>query len=384
MGKARFAAPIFMFLAGTIVALDLITRVTETVPPTNWFPPTMSTSIGTDIATIMAIALPILFIEYVLFAVPIAVVILFITKIVKAARYEMNIMNIGRDFGGTQMVRRAAAPALFSVASAQLFTPLIQQILFPGPIPPETATNPFFSPSLSLMGALLFTPIALALFMPTWVLNDAGVVTHLKSDYLTMRQCPDTQGVGRWIANMLGGYALLAFPITMFFSQFYSPIIEPILLGVSAPSATEIATRATIALLYTIGLPFFVMAYILPVVMFNEGMQARSTVRILRIATRLGARMVRKEQIQEIKRLGYVYDEEKKATVELYAAATNQEIVMTQKSIKSKGKSPTKDNTKGKKKKDTKKKAPKGKVVTSRKTVKKDSKKDGKKNPTKK
>jgi len=382
MGKARFAAPIFMFLAGTIVALELITRVTSEVPPTNWFQLTMNPTIGTDIATIMAIALPILFIEYVVLAVPIAVVILFITKFVKATRYEMNIMNIGRDFGGTQIVRRAAAPALFSVASAQLFIPLITQFLFPG-YDPLPEIEPYFNASLSLMGALLFTPIALALFMPTWVLNDAGVVTHLKSDYLTMRQCPDTQGVGRWIANMLGGYALLAFPITMFFSQFYSPIIEPILLGANF-SIPYIITHSLIALLYSIGLPFFVMSYILPVVMFNEIMQARSTVRILRLATRLGAKMVRKEQIQEIKRLGYVYDEDKKATVELYAAATNQEIVMTQKSIKSKGKTASKPDSKSKSKKDPKKKDSKGKVVTSSKSVKKGSKKDSKNIPKKK
>jgi len=304
---------------------------------------------------------------------------------VKASRYEMNIMNIGRDFGGTQMVRRAAAPALFSVASAQLFTPVIKQILFPTTVYANTdPLYPFFTASISLMGALLFTPIALALFMPTWVLNDAGVVTHLKSDYLTMRQCPDTQGVGRWIANMLGGYALLAFPITMFFSQFYTPIIEPILLGTTQIDGGIIFTQSIIALLYTIGLPFFVMAYILPVIMFNEAMQARSTVRILRLATRLGAKMVRKEQIQEIKRLGYVYDEEKKATVELYAAATNQEIVMTQKSIKSKSKTTTKDNAKSKSKKESKKKDTKGKVVTSRKSVKNGSKKDTKNNPKKK
>lgn len=375
MGKARFAIPVFMFVVGTMVALNLITTVTNEVPPTNWFPETMSTSIGTDIATIMAIALPILIIEYVLLAVPIAVVILFITKMVKAARYDMNIMNIGREFGGTQMVRRAAAPALFSVASAQLFIPLIKQLLFPTVIYDSgDPILPFFNASVSLMGALLFTPVALALFTPTWVLNDAGVVTHLKSDNLVMRQCPDTQGVGRWIANMLGGYALLAFPITMFFSQFYTPIIEPILLGTATNLEIPfLATQTLIALLYTIGLPFFVMAYILPVVMFNEAMQARFTVRILRLAQRLGAKMVRREEIQEIKRLSYAYDEEQKATVELYAAAANQEIVMTQKSIKSKAKTKTKAESARKTKKQKDKKA------SSRKSVRKDPKKKSKK-----
>ncbi|TFG27619.1 hypothetical protein EU528_12500 [Candidatus Thorarchaeota archaeon] len=369
MGKARFAAPLFLFIVGTLVAIQLIATVTTDVPPSSLFDETLSPSVVTDITLIMAIALPILFLEYVIFAVPIAVIILIITKIVKSTRYEMNIMNIGREFGGTQIVRRAAAPALFSVASAQLFSGVIRNILFPIDYIPPQDLVPLFNASLSLMGALLFTPIALLLFMPTWVLNDAGVVTHLKSDNLVSRQCPDTQGVGRWIANMLGGYALLAFPITMFVSQFYEPLILPMMTGTQIFEFTDIIYHGTIALLWTIGLPFFVMAYILPVAMFNEGMQARSTVRILKLAQRLGAKMVRKEKIQEIKRLGSVYDEEKKATVELYAAATNQEIVMTQKSIKSKTK------TKGK---------PDSKSTTKPAPKKKQPKKEAKKKPNKK
>ena len=284
------------------------------------------------------------------------------------------------------MVRRAAAPALFSVASAQMFSGLIRNFLFPITYEPPLDIAPLFNAALSLMGALLFVPIALLVFMPTWVLNDAGVVTHLKSDNLVYRQCPDTQGVGRWIANMLGGYALLAFPITMFLTQFYNPLILPIMTG-TVFTMSEIIYQGTVAILWTIGLPFFVMAYILPMVMFNESMQTRSTVRILRLAKRMGAKMVRKEQIQEIKRLSYAYDEDTKGTVELFAAASNQEIVMTQKSIKSKSKSKTKgkdtkkDSKKTVKKKDNKKKESKGKVVTSRKTIKK---KDTKKNPKKK
>ncbi len=176
MGKARFLLPLFMFTAGTLVALQLINTVTTNVPSTNLFPETMSTTLGSDIATIMAIAIPIIIIEYVLFAVPIAVVILLITKVVKSARYEMNIMDIGREFGGTQIIRRAAAPALFSVASAQMFSGIIRDYLFGpnfDPLTLGTEIAPLFNASLSLMGALLFVPIALLLFMPTWVLNDA-------------------------------------------------------------------------------------------------------------------------------------------------------------------------------------------------------------------
>ncbi len=355
MGKARFLLPTFMFLAGTAVAIYLIMTITKPVPPTSLLPPTLSQNLGTDIVAIMIIAFPIFLIEYVVFAVPAAVVLLVITKIVKSTRYEMNIMNIGRDFNGTQIIRRAAAPALFSVASSQLFRGVIENILFPVGYNPEAALRPLHEAGLSLMSALLFVPIALILFMPTWILNDAGVVTHLKSDHLELRQTPDTQGVGRWIANMLGGYALLAFPITMFLSQFYNPLILPILQGTIPPDQITdlVIYQGSLGLLWTLGLPFFVMAYILPVIMFNEALQTRSTVRILRLAQRLGAKIIRKEQITEIKRPSLRIVEDQSATVDLWAKAQNQEIVTSSKKIK---KSDTKIKSNNVQKKSNKKK----------------------------
>jgi hypothetical protein len=347
-----------MFILGMFVTIQLITIITQGMPKLGFFPETLSPNLGTDIITIMIIAIPVLFIEYYIFAVPIAVVLLVGTKIIKSTRYELNIMNIGRDFGGTQLIRRAAAPALFAVASAELFRAPLRLYLFgSNPVIPVEYQS-LFPVVVSLMSALIAVPIALLLFMPTWVLNDAGIVTHLKSDRLDLRQCPDTQGVGRWIANMLGGYALLAFPITMFLNHFYEPLILPLFEGTFEGN---ILVQLTTGTLWTLGLPFFVMAFILPAIMFNEAMQKRSTVRILRLATRLGAKMVKKERIREIKRLSYAYDEEKAATVELYAAASNKEIVSTQKSIKSKSKTktkstPKKSKTKAQQKKTTKKK----------------------------
>ncbi len=118
------------------------------------------------------------------------------------------------------------------------------------------------------------------------------------------------------------------------------------------------------------------MAYILPIVMFNEAMQSRSTVRILKLARRLGAKMVRKEKIQEIKRLSYAYDEGQKGTVELYATARDQEIISTQKSIKAKREKQKKGNIKSNvKKKPAPKKNKSSKKVTKKKPAKKKPKK---------
>jgi hypothetical protein len=271
-------------------------------------------------------------------------------------------MNIGKDFHGTQMIRRAAAPALFSVASAQMLRePLTQFIFHTTDVASMVSVEiqPLVPIVISLMSSLVFMPIALLLFMPTWVLNDAGVVTHLKSDRMDIRQCPDTQGVGRWIANMLGGYALLAFPITMFIAHFYNPIILPMLQDPLALTPEMIFYDTTVGLLWTIGLPFFVMAFILPVVMFNEKMQERSTVGILKWANKMGARIIRKERIKEIKRPTMISNIDSSANVELWAKATvGEEVVVSSKRIKKKdSEKSTKSSSKSKSKRKPKKAA---------------------------
>ncbi len=345
MGARRFVAPGFLFLAGFIVAFQLILMITESMPARDWFPTAMSQSLGYDIMWVVVIAIPILFLEYYIFAVPIAVLILLLTKVIKSKRYELNIMNISSHFGGTQMVRRAAIPALFSVAFAGMIRPYLEDLVFGLGFEPPAEIAAFYPIVLSLMSSLLFMPIALLLFMPTWVLNDAGVVTHLKSDNLELRQCPDTQGVGRWISNMLGGYAILAFPITMFLAHFYEPLIVPLLQGtidLAVPAqANAFVFEAVVGFLWTLGLPFFVMAFIIPVIIFNEGMQSRSTIRILRLAKRLGAKIVRKERIQEIKRPTTLQTAEDSAHVELWAKATMPATVTSSKKIKT-----SKDKTK--------------------------------------
>lgn len=361
MGARRFAAPGLLFIVGFFVAFQLILMITESMPPRNWFPEVMSQSLGYDILWVILLAIPILFLEYYLFAVPVAVLILLLTKVVKSKRYELNIMNISSNFGGAQMVRRAAIPALFSVALANLIHDPLKAFVF-GNYAPTGVIASFFPIVTSLMSALLIMPVALLLFMPTWVLNDAGVVTHLKSDNLELRQCPDTQGVGRWISNMLGGYAILAFPITMFLLHFYDPLIVPLLQGdinLAIPAeANAFLFTAVVGFLWTLGLPFFVMAFIIPVIAFNEGMQSRSTIRILKLAKRLGAKIVRRERIQEIKRPTTVAAVEESANIELWARATMPASVVT-----------------SKRDKDKKKKKDKSKVTTSRKTVKKSNKK---------
>ncbi len=288
MGKARFVFP-FLFSAGGIAAaLYIIYRVTTIVPSFEFFP-FIEGSLFTDIIVILGIAIPVIVIEYFIIALPLAALFLLGSRMIKSATYNFSIMDIGQDFGGYRMLRRSVAPALFSISSAGLIVGLIEGIIIDALplLPPEQRY--LISLSATLMGALIIMPIALALFIPTWILNDAGIVTYLKEGQLNVRQCPDTEGVGRWYSSMLGGYSLFAFPIAMVSAHFVRPfIIEGI---------TPNPQLLLISSLWTIGIPLLVMAFILPVVFLNEAAQRRSVGFIQRFARGLAAKEVEKPVI---------------------------------------------------------------------------------------
>jgi hypothetical protein len=158
------------------------------------------------------------------------------------------------------------------------------------------------------MGALLMMPIALALFMPTWILNDAGIVSHLKKGQLEVRQCPDTEGVGKWFSSMLGGYSILAFPITMFIDHFFNPYI----IQGYAPYIPDIPIfnePIFTSFLWTAGIPLLVMSFMIPVVMLNEVAQRRAGNIIKRIAKPLGADEVHRPVIAPVQSESTITDE---------------------------------------------------------------------------
>ena len=288
MGKARFAFP-FLFAAGGIAAaMYIFFQVTAWLPSFE-FIPFIEGSLFTDITIVLGVAIPVILIEYFIVALPLAALFLLGSRMIKSTTYNFSIMDIGADFGGYRMLRRSVAPALFSVSSSGLIIKLVEGFLvdlYP-PLPPEDLY--LISLSATLMGALIIMPIALALFMPTWILNDAGIVTHLKEGQLDVRQCPDTEGVGRWYSSMLGGYSLFSFPIAMASAHFITPFIingvEPTL------------ERLLFSSLWTIGIPLLVMAFIVPVVFLNEAAQRRSVGFIQRFARGLAAKEVERPVI---------------------------------------------------------------------------------------
>jgi hypothetical protein len=302
--KKRFALPAFLMIMGIYLSLYTIQEFTSTLPTNFDFIP-MAAEEGTaftDVTFVLFLAMPILAFEYYVLAVPIATLYLFLNKAIKAKSYDTNIMNIGRDFGGFRMVKRAGVPAVFSLTFANVTSGVIQTYVF-ADVPKQPGfPGVMFEVSVTLMAALIIMAGAMLIFVPTWILNDAGIVSHLRTDELKARQCPDTKGVGRWFSDKLGGFAVVTYPLTMWTSTIWPLLNEMIINGVII----------WYDIFYTLGfliiLPLFVMAFIMPVVLLHERKQSEMSKRIHEIAKNYGAVELKKVRMQKVKR-GQVKDE---------------------------------------------------------------------------
>ncbi|MFW9789329.1 MAG: hypothetical protein ACFFE2_05075 [Candidatus Thorarchaeota archaeon] len=254
--------------------VDLVTAVDGTLMP--------------DITFIVVILLPIFFIEFLILTLPVAFIMLVIARIFRVATYDIDVMRIGQGFDWIRIMKRSVVPALFALSLGELILSLLNGVIFwippltgvpEGSVRQEIASS--LHPLLTLLGSLIALTASIAIFSPTWLLNDAGIVTHVKERHLEYRRCPDTEGVGRWYSNLVGGFGILAFPLAMFHRYFYQKFI---ILGFPLTLQSIL-----VSLGWTIGLPFAVIAFILPLIIMNE-IAIRWTGPIMqRIARRFGA-----------------------------------------------------------------------------------------------
>ncbi|MFW9908455.1 MAG: hypothetical protein ACFFEF_07760 [Candidatus Thorarchaeota archaeon] len=280
----RFLLPIFFAAAGWIFAFLVIREMTERFEVIVLYD--MTDLIPGTIIQEMTILLGLIplagIIVYIFLGVLSAAILLLGTKIIRTTAYDLDIIQTGREFGGMRMVRRAAVPALFSISLSGILAETITGLLF-------RALDPIPQPALVLwqaiapiMGILITLPVVLVIFIPTWILNDAGIVMHLKESQLNIRRCPDTIGVGRWWSNLLAGFTLLTIPIVSFIQHFL-PLI--------ARGETQL-TMYFFSFLFSFGFPFLAMTFIIPVIVFNEIFINLSKGAIRRVAKALGAREI--------------------------------------------------------------------------------------------
>jgi hypothetical protein len=218
---------------------------------------------------------------------------------------------------------------------------IIRDYISTNPPPEITAFQALiYKISIRLMAGLIIMPLALLIFVPTWMLNDAGIVTHLRRTKLKYRRCPDTMGVGRWISDKMGGYAIVAYPLSVI-STHGNDVIEA--LSNILVSPLDLIS----ALLYIALLPGLVVAFIVPIVLLHEAKQNRSRAIVREFAKKLGAVEVRKEKLKEIKRGG----SRTRVSDEAGAITEDKDVVTEEDLMISLKKSP-----KGKKRKKNKKK----------------------------
>jgi hypothetical protein len=293
----RFIVPVLFSLIGiyfTFRISQYLAHAIAVLSPSYDLVTAVSGNATFDINFILIILLPVFLVVFLVLALPIAFLMLLIAKALRVATYDIGIIQIGHGFDWLRMMKRAAVPSLFALSLGELVISLLQGVLFR--IPPMSAGEirnivPVLYPIFTLFGALLALTVSIAFFSPTWLLNDSGIVTHVKTKHLEMRRCPHTEGVGRWYSNILGGFGILTFPIAMFNRYFYQKFIiadVPITLG-----------SVMTSLGWTVGLPFMVMAFVLPIIMLNEFTVKWTSPILQRLAKALGANEVQFERVEK-------------------------------------------------------------------------------------
>ena len=91
---------------------------------------------------------------------------------------------------------------------------------------------------------------------------------------------------------MLGGYSILAFPIAMFTEHFFKPYI----LGSETPQLIPVF----ISLVWIVGIPLLIMAFIVPVILLNEFAGGKVGGFVKGFLKRVGAEVVEKPQISRV------------------------------------------------------------------------------------
>ena len=299
--NSRFIIPIIFSVMGMIVtfwmtqflaigvldvrsAYDLVTAIDG--------------SLSSDINFLLMILIPIFILEFLMLTLPFAFFMLLGVKVFRVATYNVDVMKIGQGFDWIRMMKRAVVPSLFALSLGELVISLLQGVIFWIPPMAEGETRaivPSLHPLLTMLGAMIALVVSIALFAPTWILNDSGIVAHVKSKHLELRRCPDTEGVGRWYSNLIGGFGILAFPIAMFNRYFYQKFI---VIGVNLNFGNVL-----VSLGWTVGLPFMVIAFILPIIILNELTIKWTRIVIQRTAKGMGASDVQFQHVAKISEL---------------------------------------------------------------------------------
>ncbi|MHA1907738.1 MAG: hypothetical protein ACW98Y_10630 [Candidatus Thorarchaeota archaeon] len=292
----RYIPPIIVSIGGLLIAIWLIRFIllglVEELGPialTYDMIRYIDGPVQTDILWLITWIAPIMIVEFIILGLPISAILLIISKMIKSTAHDIDIVQTGKKFSAVKMIKRTVVPALFSISLGGILQGYIAEFLINEPTNLPTEAWGFYQPIFAIITGLIAVPVVLAIYAPTWILNDAGVVFHLKSKELESRRCPDTIGVGRWWSNLLGGFTLVTIPVVTFVQHFYNPYLFH-------GGLVDIGWVIW-GLLFSFGIPFLAIAFMLPVVVFNEIFLGLTRRMIRGVARSLGARELKLETV---------------------------------------------------------------------------------------
>lgn len=299
-GKGRFIPAFVFIIAGIAAAVYAVIRITGIIGG-----PLASTDLvrqinggfAVDTITVMAIALPIYFVEFILLSVPIAAIMMLMNRLYRTKSYTQSVIPVGNRFGASRIIRRALVPALFALSFSEIMIQIFPDTILAVPVYPAevayTGVVRLTEPLIWLLGALIAVAVAVPLYSPTWILNDSGIVTHLKKNELEMRRCPDTEGVGKWFGQYLTGFAILSYPVAI--ASKFIIVLPRLILERGGTIGWDYIFES---LVWIAGLPLIVMAFILPVIIANELALPKTSSIIQRVARGFGAGDLRLEDVE--------------------------------------------------------------------------------------
>ena len=293
--KKKFYLPILFSIIG-ILSTFLLTNMLSTglaeVDPGYNLVTAFPGSTQVDVSSILFLLIPIYFIGFFALALPIALLMILFNKMSRSSTYELGVFTTGEGFSPMKMIRRGIVPALFALSTGEIFVNLLPDRIFG--VPNFESGDVylflrFFDPLQTLLGALFALIIGLVFFSSTWILNDSGIVAQVKPSHMSTRRCPDTEGIGRWFSNIFGGFAILAYPITIIHRFFYVQYI------VHDIPITFLNLMNSI--FWAVGIPFLVMSFVLPFIILNEFGITWVRPKIQNFARRLGAKEVQPKSL---------------------------------------------------------------------------------------
>lgn len=249
-----------------------------------------------DIISILVLMLPVYIVEFIILSLPFSGIMILMNKLYRAKSYTQSVVVVGNRFGATRIIRRALVPALFGLSFSEIALRLFPSIIAVPEYPTEVAYTAIVrtvEPMLWLVGALLAGVVAVAIYSPTWLLNDSGIVSHLKKNELEMRRCPDTEGVGKWFSQYLTGFAILSYPVAV--ASKFIIVLPSLILERGGIIGMDYIIES---LIWIVGLPLIVMAFILPVIVINELALSKTSSVIQGVARSLGATDLRLEDVE--------------------------------------------------------------------------------------